>query len=136
MYEDGDRRLTPAQREELAQKGKLKDDPRITRVGKFLRRTSIDELPQLINVLLGQMSLVGPRMITAAEMHHFGRWQHNLLMVRPGLTGLWQISGRSNLGYADRVRLDMHYIRNYSIWLDLLIIYRTIPALLKGEGAY
>lgn len=136
MYEDGDRRLTPAQREELAQKGKLKDDPRITRVGKFLRRTSIDELPQLINVLLGQMSLVGPRMITAAEMHHFGRWQHNLLMVRPGLTGLWQISGRSNLGYADRVRLDMHYIRNYSIWLDLLIIYHTIPALLKGEGAY
>jgi lipopolysaccharide/colanic/teichoic acid biosynthesis glycosyltransferase len=69
-------------------------------------------------------------------MHHFGRWQHNLLTVRPGLTGLWQISGRSNLGYADRVRLDMHYIRNYSIWLDLLIIYRTIPALLKGEGAY
>jgi exopolysaccharide biosynthesis polyprenyl glycosylphosphotransferase len=136
MYVDGDQRLTPAQREELARHGKLKDDPRVTRVGKFLRRTSIDELPQLINVLLGQMSLVGPRMITAAEMHHFGRWQHNLLTVRPGLTGLWQISGRSNLGYADRVRLDMHYIRNYSIWLDLLIIYRTIPALLKGEGAY
>ncbi|MGB9738840.1 MAG: sugar transferase [Chloroflexus aggregans] len=136
MYIDGDRRLTPEQRAELAQKGKLIDDPRITRVGKWLRRTSIDELPQLINVLLGQMSLVGPRMITASEMHHFGRWQHNLLMVRPGLTGLWQISGRSNLGYADRVRLDMHYIRNYSIWLDLFIIYRTVPVLLKGEGAY
>ncbi len=136
MSIDGDSRLTPEQREELAAHGKLKDDPRITHVGKVLRRFSIDELPQLVNVLLGQMSLVGPRMITASEMRHFGRWQHNLLMVRPGLTGLWQISGRSNLGYADRVRLDMHYIRNYSIWLDILIIYRTIPALLKGEGAY
>ncbi|MFN3374887.1 MAG: sugar transferase, partial [Chloroflexus sp.] len=124
------------QREALRTHGKLKDDPRITPIGRFLRRTSIDELPQLFNVLLGQMSLVGPRMITTGEMHHFGRWQHNLLTVRPGLTGLWQISGRSNLGYEHRVRLDMHYIRNYSIWLDLLIIYRTIPALLKGEGAY
>ncbi|WP_322497015.1 sugar transferase [Chloroflexus sp.] len=136
MYVDGDQRLTPEQRETLRTHGKLKDDPRITPIGRFLRHASIDELPQLFNVLLGQMSLVGPRMITAGEMHHFGRWQHNLLTVRPGLTGLWQISGRSNLGYEHRVRLDMHYIRNYSIWLDLLIIYRTIPALLKGEGAY
>ncbi|WP_298817334.1 sugar transferase [Chloroflexus sp.] len=136
MYVDGDQRLTPEQRAELEEHGKLRDDPRITRVGKLLRRASIDELPQLFNVLCGQMSLVGPRMITAGEMRHFGRWQHNLLTVRPGLTGLWQISGRSNLGYADRVRLDMYYIRNYSIWLDLLIIVRTIPALLNGEGAY
>ncbi|WP_129674427.1 sugar transferase [Candidatus Chloroploca sp. Khr17] len=136
MYVDGNTRLTPEQKQELATSGKLKEDPRVTRLGHFLRRTSLDELPQLVNVLLGQMSLVGPRMITQDELHHFGRWQHNLLMVRPGLTGLWQISGRSNLGYEDRVRLDMHYIRNYSIWLDLYIVFRTIPIVLNGHGAY
>ncbi len=136
MYVDGDARLTPEQRRQLSEEGKLKDDPRVTRVGRFLRRTSLDELPQLVNVLRGQMSLVGPRMITQEELRHFGRLRHNLLMVRPGLTGLWQISGRSDLGYEDRVRLDMHYIRNYSLWLDLYIIYRTIPMVLRGRGAY
>lgn len=136
MYVDGNSRLSPAQRAELQEQGKLKDDPRITQIGRLLRRTSLDELPQLVNVLCGQMSLVGPRMITQDELRHFGRWQHNLLMVPPGLTGLWQISGRSNLGYEDRVRLDMHYIRNYSLWLDLYIIYRTIPIVIGGHGAY
>ncbi|MBC8076736.1 MAG: sugar transferase, partial [Chloroflexales bacterium] len=121
---------------ELARSGKLQHDPRITRVGRALRRWSLDELPQLVNVLLGQMSLVGPRMLTEAELHHFGRWQYNLLTVRPGLTGLWQVSGRSTLGYDDRVRLDMHYIRNYSIWLDLAIIARTLPILVNGRGAF
>jgi len=123
MHRNGDALLSPEQRRELRESGKLKVDPRITRIGAFLRRTSIDELPQLINVLFGQMSLVGPRMLTQDELRHFGRWQHNLLTVRPGLTGLWQVSGRSNLGYEDRVRLDMQYIRNHSIWLDLYIIY-------------
>jgi exopolysaccharide biosynthesis polyprenyl glycosylphosphotransferase len=136
MRRGGEALLSPEQRQELLKSGKLKEDPRITRVGGFLRRTSIDELPQLMNVLLGQMSLVGPRMLTQEELHHFGRWQHNLLTVRPGLTGLWQISGRSNLGYEDRVRLDMQYIRNHSIWLDLYIIYRTIPTVIAGRGAY
>ncbi|NTU78927.1 MAG: sugar transferase [Chloroflexales bacterium] len=136
MHIDGETLLTAEQRQELSEQGKLKDDPRVTRVGRLLRRTSIDELPQLINVLRGQMSLVGPRMITAGELRHFGRWRHNLVTVRPGLTGLWQISGRSNLGYEDRVRLDMHYIRNYSIWLDLYIIYRTIAVVLTGRGAF
>lgn len=136
MYCDGESRLSPEQRAQLREEGKLKEDPRITKVGRFLRRTSLDELPQLVNVLKGQMSLVGPRMITQDELRHFGRQRHNLLMVRPGLTGLWQISGRSNLGYEDRVRLDMHYIRNYSIWLDLYIIYRTIPIVFGGHGAY
>jgi exopolysaccharide biosynthesis polyprenyl glycosylphosphotransferase len=136
MRSDGDALLTPALRRELSETGKLKDDPRITRLGHFLRRTSIDELPQLLNVLLGQMSLVGPRMLTAEELRHFGRWRHNLVTVRPGLTGLWQISGRSNLGYEDRVRLDMHYIRNYSIWLDLYIIYRTVAVVVTGHGAF
>jgi exopolysaccharide biosynthesis polyprenyl glycosylphosphotransferase len=136
MRREGDALLSPEQRHELRESGKLKEDPRITRVGAFLRRTSIDELPQMLNVLLGQMSLVGPRMLTQEELRHFGRWQHNLLTVRPGLTGLWQISGRSNLGYEDRVRLDMQYIRNHSIWLDLYIIYRTIPTVIAGRGAY
>lgn len=136
MRGDGDRLLTPELRSELEETGKLKDDPRITRLGRFLRRTSIDELPQLVNVLRGQMSLVGPRMLTVDELRHFGRWRHNLLTVRPGLTGLWQISGRSNLGYEERVRLDMHYIRNYSIWLDLYIIYRTIAVVVTGHGAF
>lgn len=136
MYVDGNSRLTAEQRHELETKGKLKEDPRITRIGAFLRKTSLDELPQLVNVLLGQMSLVGPRMITQEELRHFGRWQHNLLMVRPGLTGLWQISGRSDLGYEERVRLDMHYIRNYSLWLDLYIIVRTLPIVVLGRGAY
>lgn len=136
MYSDGDALLSDAQRAELQTTGKLKEDPRITRIGRFLRRTSLDELPQLLNVLLGQMSLVGPRMITQQELRHFGRWQHNLVTVRPGLTGLWQISGRSDIGYEERVQLDMHYIRNYSLWLDLHIIVRTLPILISGRGAY
>ncbi len=136
MYVNGDSLLTPEQRAELDREGKLKDDPRVTRMGAFLRRYSLDELPQLVNVLLGQMSLIGPRIITAPELEKFGKWQYNLATVKPGMTGLWQVSGRSDLSYEDRVRLDMHYIRNHSIWLDLHILIRTIPALLSGRGAY
>ncbi len=136
MHVDGDAHLTPEMKEELEREGKLKDDPRVTRIGAFIRRASIDELPQLVNVLFGQMSLVGPRMIILDEMRHFGRWRHNLVTVRPGLTGLWQINGRSHLGYEERVRLDMHYIRNYSIWLDLYIIVRTISVVITGHGAF
>ncbi len=136
MHIDGDRRLTPALSEELESYGKLKEDPRITRIGAWLRRYSLDELPQLLNVLRGQMSLIGPRMITIQELAKFGKWQHNLATVKPGLTGLWQVSGRSDLSYEERVRLDMHYIRNHSIWLDLQILFQTIPALLSGRGAY
>jgi exopolysaccharide biosynthesis polyprenyl glycosylphosphotransferase len=136
MRVGGDALLTPEQRAELDEHGKLKDDPRVTKVGAFLRRYSLDELPQLINVLRGEMSLIGPRMITRPELEKFGRWQHNLTTVKPGLTGLWQISGRSDLSYEERVRLDMHYIRNHSIWLDLQILFQTIPALISGRGAY
>jgi exopolysaccharide biosynthesis polyprenyl glycosylphosphotransferase len=136
MYCDGDRLLTAEQQRELQNDGKLKDDPRVTRMGAFLRRYSLDELPQLLNVLRGEMSLIGPRMITMQELEKFGKWQHNLMTVKPGLTGLWQVSGRSDLRYEDRVRLDMHYIRNHSIWLDLQILFQTIPALLSGRGAY
>jgi lipopolysaccharide/colanic/teichoic acid biosynthesis glycosyltransferase len=114
----------------------LKDDPRVTRVGRLLRRFSLDELPQLFNVLKRDMSLVGPRIITLEETSKYRQWDRNLLTVRPGLTGLWQVSGRSEIAYDERVRLDMYYIRNWSIWLDFQILYQTIPAVLKGRGAY
>jgi exopolysaccharide biosynthesis polyprenyl glycosylphosphotransferase len=136
MRIEGNRLLTPEQQQELEEQGKLKDDPRVTKVGALLRRYSLDELPQLFNVLRGEMSLIGPRMITMPELVKFGKWQHNLATVKPGLTGLWQVSGRSDLSYEERVRLDMHYIRNHSIWLDLQILFQTIPALLTGRGAY
>lgn len=115
---------------------KLKVDPRVTRIGRALRRTSLDELPQLINVLRGEMSLVGPRMISPDEATRYGKWQLNLLTVKPGITGPWQVQGRSEIPYDERVRLSMHYIRNYSIWLDLGILLRTVMVVVRGEGAY
>ncbi len=116
---------------------KVKDDPRITPVGRWLRRFSLDELPQLFNVLRGEMGLVGPRMISPAEVEKYGKHKMNLLTVRPGITGLWQVSGRSDLAYDERVRLDMAYIRNYSIWTDLQILFvQTLPAVVSGRGAY
>lgn len=138
MRLDGDAILTryPELQVELAENYKLKDDPRVTHVGAILRRTSLDELPQLFNILLGQMSLVGPRMITLDEMDKYGKWRWNLLTVKPGITGLWQISGRSDVSYQERVRLDMYYIRNYTLWLDILIFWRTIPAVVGRRGAY
>jgi exopolysaccharide biosynthesis polyprenyl glycosylphosphotransferase len=138
MYVDGDEILEskPELKAELEQKGKLKNDPRITRVGRFLRKSSLDEFPQFINVLFHEMSLVGPRMISPEEMAHYKRWGINLLTVKPGITGLWQVSGRSDISYEERVRLDMHYIRNWSIWLDIQLLIRTIPAVIKSRGAY
>ncbi|MCC6169382.1 MAG: sugar transferase [Caldilineaceae bacterium] len=139
MVQNGDEVLAarPDLAEELRTNHKLREDPRVTRVGQFLRRTSLDELPQLINVLLGQMSLVGPRMISPEEAEMYGTMYLNLLTVKPGLTGLWQVSGRSDLSYGERVRLDMHYIRNYSIWWDLQILFvQTLPAVLGRKGAY
>jgi exopolysaccharide biosynthesis polyprenyl glycosylphosphotransferase len=115
---------------------KLKKDPRVTRLGKILRQMSVDELPQLINVLRGEMSLVGPRMIAPEEIMRYGKWQLNLLTVKPGLTGPWQVVGRSDIAYEDRVRLSMQYIRNYSVWVDLAILLRTVPAVLSARGAY
>jgi exopolysaccharide biosynthesis polyprenyl glycosylphosphotransferase len=129
-------RQYPELEQELRETGKLKNDPRITRAGRFLRRFSLDELPQLFNVLQGEMSLVGPRMITAEEIGHYGRRYLSLLAVKPGITGLWQVSGRSDVTYRERVKLDLHYIRNYSIWLDLWVLYQTVPAVFKGKGAY
>ncbi len=120
----------------LANDHKIKSDPRITRLGKFLRKYSLDELLQLVNVLRGEMSLVGPRMISPPEMEKYGKWGINLLTVKPGITGLWQVSGRSDISYEERVRLDMYYIRNWTIWFDFYMLLQTISVVLKGRGAY
>jgi exopolysaccharide biosynthesis polyprenyl glycosylphosphotransferase len=138
MVVDGDALLDgrPELLAELAANQKLKDDPRVTRAGRSLRRSSLDELPQLLNVLKRQMSLVGPRMITPEELKRYDTLDANLLTVRPGLTGLWQISGRSDLSYEERIQYDMRYIRNWSLWLDLHILMRTLAVVMRREGAY
>jgi Undecaprenyl-phosphate galactose phosphotransferase WbaP len=115
---------------------KLKSDPRITRVGKWLRRASLDELPQLINVLRRQMSLVGPRPIVKDEIPKYGRGYGLYTRVIPGITGLWQVSGRNNTTYEERVAYDEHYVHNWSVWLDLYILVRTIKTVITAEGAY
>ena len=126
----------PELMEELARNHKLKHDPRVTKIGAFLRKFSLDEFPQLFNVLKREMSLVGPRMISPEEVSMYKQFDMNLLTVLPGMTGVWQVSGRSDVSYEERVRLDMYYIRNWSIWLDLQILFQTIPAVVKRRGAY
>ena len=123
-------------REEWARDHKLKNDPRVTWVGRWLRKTSLDELPQIWNVVLGQMSLVGPRPIVDAEVEKYGETFERYRRVVPGITGLWQISGRNNTTYQERVDLDSYYVRNWSPWLDLYILIRTIKVVLLREGAY
>lgn len=122
--------------QEWQQSGKLQDDPRITQTGKFLRRTSLDELPQVLNILRGDMSLVGPRAIQASEIAAFGELGELRQMVKPGLTGLWQISGRSHTTYEQRALLDCTYVLECSTLIDLSILIRTLPVVLHGEGAY
>ena len=141
MRENGDAilrhhlRLNAAARAEWNSEFKLRRDPRITRAGHFLRKTSLDELPQFFNVLIGDMSLVGPRPILPDEIVGYGRSLSVYQGVRPGLTGLWQISGRSELQYDDRVKLNKWYVRNWSLWLDFSILLRTVPAVLASRGA-
>ena len=115
---------------------KMKHDPRITRIGRFIRRYSLDELPQLFNVLIGDMSLVGPRPPIPSEVAQYTLEDRKRLDVKPGLTCIWQISGRSDIPFHEQVRLDVRYIRNQGFWSDLLILLKTIPAVLLGKGAY
>ncbi len=129
-------RDVPELRAEWEATRKLRVDPRLTRVGRALRRTSLDELPQLWNVFRGQMSLVGPRPIVAEEAPRYGEALDLYSQVLPGLTGLWQVSGRSDTSYAERVRLDTHYVRGWSIWMDIEILARTVWIVLTGSGAY
>lgn len=138
MHVDGDEILSrhPDLKAQLERDHKLTDDPRITRCGVWMRKLSLDELPQLFNVMLGQMSLVGPRMISPKELSRYGEYADELLTVKPGITGLWQISGRSSLKPEDRVRLDMQFIRTRNTWTDLLLLLQTVPAVLQSRGAY
>jgi lipopolysaccharide/colanic/teichoic acid biosynthesis glycosyltransferase len=137
MVQDAHRLMTtdPALREEYAKNLKIKNDPRITPIGRFLRRTSLDELPQLLNVLAGDMSLVGPRMLGDIELAKYGAHQAKVLSVKPGITGLWQISGRHRTSFEDRVRLDMEYIDHWSLWLDVKILLKTPAAVIGMAGA-
>ena len=125
----------PVLRAEWEHDQKLREDPRVSRVGRFLRRTSLDELPQLWNVLRGEMSLVGPRPIVEAEIPRYDAMYDLYLRVTPGISGLWQVSGRNDTGYEERVTLDAYYVRNWSVWLDLVILARTVSAVFHGHGA-
>jgi exopolysaccharide biosynthesis polyprenyl glycosylphosphotransferase len=115
---------------------KLRDDPRITQIGYILRRSSLDELPQLINVLRGEMSLVGPRPAIPYEIDHYQEWHKRRMSGKPGMTGLWQVSGRSSVSFNDMVLLDLYYIDNWSLWFDFVLLFKTIPAVLSVKGAY
>ncbi len=126
----------PELRKEWEATFKLKNDPRVTRLGRFIRKYSLDEFPQLLNVLRGEMSLVGPRPIVDDEVNHYGDTFNPYTWVRPGITGMWQVSGRSDTAYAERVHLDEYYVRNWSIWLDIYILIKTFAAVIRKEGAY
>lgn len=126
----------PEARRDWERAAKLKNDPRITWVGQFLRKSSLDELPQLINIIRGEMSIVGPRPITMGEIDKYGLGLENYVTVRPGLTGLWQVSGRSGTSYDERIRLDKRYVREWSFSTDLVIVAKTVPAILMSKGAY
>jgi lipopolysaccharide/colanic/teichoic acid biosynthesis glycosyltransferase len=138
MVQDADLLLAknPNLMREFLVRFKLKEDPRITPEGYFMRKYSLDEIPQLINVLQGRMSLVGPRIMTEQELQRRGKQRDRVLSVRPGLTGLWQISGRQDISFEERVKLDIHYVENWSLWGDMIIMLRTLPVVLKGTGAY
>lgn len=125
----------PEQRREWEQDQKLAFDPRVTAIGNVLRCLSLDELPQLVNVLVGEMSLVGPRPVTEGELKHYGAAASAYLAVRPGLTGLWQVSGRNDVSYATRVAMDEAYVRNFSLWNDIVILLRTPGVVLSKKGA-
>ena len=123
-------------RREWAETQKLRDDPRVTSVGVLVRKLSLDEFPQLVNVFRGEMSLVGPRPIVEAEVHRYGRYFEHYCMVKPGLTGLWQISGRNDTSYRERVELDVEYVGRKSLTYDAMLMIKTIPAVLFARGSY
>ena len=129
------KRLTPEQKEEYEKNFKLENDPRITKLGRFLRESSIDELPQLLNVLKGEMTAVGPRPIVPTELQKYGEYADKLLSVKPGLTGSWQTSGRSDTTYEERVQLDMEYIDTRTILMDVKIAFKTVGVVFKKSGA-
>jgi Undecaprenyl-phosphate galactose phosphotransferase WbaP len=126
----------PAAAAEWAQFQKLRNDPRVTLIGRFLRKTSLDELPQCFNIIRGEMAVVGPRPVTSSEIHRYGGQYAYYTAVRPGVVGLWQVSGRNKLTYDERVALDVRYVKTWSIWRDIAILFRAVPVVLFGLGAY
>lgn len=127
--------FTDIQKKEFLENYKLENDPRITKIGNFLRKTSLDEIPQFINILKGEMSLVGPRPVTLNELKKYGDMKKLFLSITPGLTGYWQANGRSNITYAERIKMELYYINNCNLFLDIKIIFKTIIVVLKKEGA-
>lgn len=121
---------------EWAEFQKLKNDPRVTFFGRLLRKSSLDELPQLLNIVRGEMSVIGPRPVTSAEIHRYASEYAYYIAVRPGVLGLWQVSGRNRLTYPERIKLDVKYVKEWSIWLDFAILLRAVPVVLFGRGAY
>jgi undecaprenyl-phosphate galactose phosphotransferase len=142
MYQDSDNVLeqhlgsNPEAREEWVRTHKLRDDPRVTPIGRLLRKTSLDEIPQLLNVLAGDMSIVGPRPIVDEERAKYGRYFPTYTYAIPGITGLWQVSGRCDVDYPERVLLDVQYVEKWSLWMELKILVKTVSVILHSKGAY
>jgi lipopolysaccharide/colanic/teichoic acid biosynthesis glycosyltransferase len=127
--------FTPEQMEEFEENYKLESDPRVTRIGKFLRESSLDELPQLLNILQGDLSFVGPRPLVETEIEKYGMYSEHFLSVKPGLTGNWQVNGRNNTTYRERIALELYYVDHASLWLDVKILLKTVPVVLSKIGA-
>jgi len=141
MYIDADKHLesllkNPVLRKEWEKYRKLKQDPRVTPIGKFLRKFSLDELPQVFNVIKGDMSIVGPRPYLPEEEHLIGEYKDIILSVKPGITGKWQVEGRNEISFKERLEMDVWYVKNRSFWLDLKIILKTVKVMFTGKGAY
>ena len=129
------KKFTPEQKEEFEKNFKLENDPRVTKIGNFLRKTSLDELPQILNILKGELSIIGPRPIVQAELEKYGDDKEKFLSVKPGLTGYWAANGRSDTSYEERIQMELYYVDNMSFWLDIKIFFKTILAVIKKEGA-
>ena len=129
------KKFTPEQKEEFEKNFKLENDPRVTKIGNFLRKTSLDELPQILNILKGELSIIGPRPIVQAELEKYGDDKEKFLSVKPGLTGYWAANGRSDISYEERIQMELYYVDNMSFGLDIKIFCKTILAVIKKEGA-
>lgn len=138
MYEGSEdvfAKLSKEQIEEFKENYKLKNDPRVTKIGKFLRKTSLDELPQILNILKGELSIVGPRPVVLNELEKYGKDKDKFLSIKPGLTGYWQVNGRSLTSYEERMKMELYYVENRGIWLDTKVFFKTILSVIKKEGA-
>lgn len=138
MYENSEQMITKFSKEQMTEyreNYKLKNDPRVTKIGKILRQTSLDELPQILNILKGELSIVGPRPVVLSELEKYGKDKDKFLSIKPGLTGYWQVNGRSLTSYEERMKMELYYVENRGIWLDTKVFFKTILSVIKKEGA-